>query len=120
MPSKRKGAVQSTSGNKSSDPENDEDYRKKRDRNNQAVKRSRVKSKQKTMETQSKVNELRVKNKVLEGKIEGLKKELELLKDLFLAQAKAKSDKVSDADIKRLLVDDDDSDDGLLDDDHPE
>ncbi|KAL7296436.1 hypothetical protein TKK_0010443 [Trichogramma kaykai] len=70
-----------------SEDDDDEDYRKRRDRNNQAVKKSRVKSKQKTLQTLERVNELRTENELLEEKINMLQKELGFLKDLFLAQA---------------------------------
>lgn len=69
----------------------------------QAVKRSRVKSKQRTQETQEKVNELRIKNKVLEDKISNQEKELKFLKELFVTQAQAKSDKLVGVDIATLL-----------------
>ncbi|XP_055531003.1 iodotyrosine deiodinase isoform X1 [Wyeomyia smithii] len=83
--------------------EDDDEYRKKRDRNNQAVKRSRVKSKQRTEETQQTVNDLRVKNKVLEDKIKHQTKDLKFLKELFLAQAQAKSDKLVGVNLAELL-----------------
>lgn len=96
--------------------EGDEDYRKRRDRNNQviywfrhvhyclhidytwavisrcfrisqAVKRSRVKSKLRTLRTLERVNQLKVENELLEEKIKMLTKELGFLKDLFLAHA---------------------------------
>ncbi|XP_067209844.1 CCAAT/enhancer-binding protein homolog 2 isoform X1 [Linepithema humile] len=67
--------------------EGDEDYRKRRDRNNQAVKRSRVKSKIRTQQTLDRVNQLKTENELLEEKIKMLNKELGFLKDLFLAHA---------------------------------
>lgn len=60
-----------------------------------------------TQETLGRVNELRVKNQVLEDKIKQLNKELKFLKELFLTQATAKSDKISQLDLKKLLADDD-------------
>lgn len=69
----------------------------------QAVKRSRVKSKQRTEETQEKVNELRVKNQILEDKIKNQTKELKFLKELFLTQAQAKSDKLVGVNLAELL-----------------
>lgn len=71
------------------------------------MKRSRVKSKQKTQETLSRVNDLRVKNQVLEDKIKTLSKELKFLKELFLTQATAKADKLQGLDLKNLLKEDD-------------
>lgn len=72
----------------------------------QAVKRSRVKSKQRTEETNARVQELKVKNEVLEDNIETAQKELRFLKELFLSQAQAKSEKLVGIDLKRLLADD--------------
>ncbi|XP_055610173.1 CCAAT/enhancer-binding protein homolog 2 [Uranotaenia lowii] len=93
--------------------EEDDEYRKKRDRNNQAVKRSRVKSKQKTEETVKRVDELRVKNQILEDKIETQTKELKFLKELFLTQAQAKSDKLVGVNLAELLKSsDEEGDDG--------
>uniref|UniRef100_U5ENY8 Putative ovary c/ebpg transcription factor n=1 Tax=Corethrella appendiculata TaxID=1370023 RepID=U5ENY8_9DIPT len=103
MPPKRKQAK--------SDDTDDDEYRKKRDRNNQAVKRSRVKSKQRTQQTQGRVSELRLKNRELEAKIENQKKNLKFLKELFLTQAQAKSDKLSGVDLKQLLKDSDEEGD---------
>lgn len=101
----------------------EEDYRKKRDKNNQvsrtfdsrswrvtilnfdkispiwclmcdlvivnpqAVKKSRVKSRQRTQETMERVQKLKTENDMLEEKIKILSKELGFLKDLFLAHA---------------------------------
>lgn len=136
MPPKRKAAkVQSSGGS------DDEEYRMKRDRNNQvsyryayhqlpnhffalkivdlirffcpelcmklqAVKRSRVKSKQRAEETNVRVQELKDKNGVLENNIETAQKELRFLKDLFLSQAAAKSEILAGIDLKKLLSDD--------------
>ncbi|GJQ76448.1 hypothetical protein Trydic_g2161 [Trypoxylus dichotomus] len=49
--------------------EDGEEYRKKRDRNNMAVKRSRQKSKIKTAETMHRVNSLKSENTILQEKI---------------------------------------------------
>ncbi|XP_018327936.1 CCAAT/enhancer-binding protein gamma [Agrilus planipennis] len=85
-----------------------EEYRKKRDRNNLAVKRSRIKSKIKTQETMKKVNQLRNENSILEEKVKNLTKELGFLKELFLAHASNSSDKAKfeNIDLQRLLADD--------------
>lgn len=87
--------------------EDSDEYRKKRDRNNLAVKRSRVKSKQKTQETMNRVNQLRSENSVLEEKVRTLTKELGFLKELFLAHASNKTDdsKFKDVDLEKLLAD---------------
>uniref|UniRef100_H3C1U7 CCAAT/enhancer-binding protein gamma n=1 Tax=Tetraodon nigroviridis TaxID=99883 RepID=H3C1U7_TETNG len=64
-----------------------EEYRLRRERNNLAVKKSRMRSKQKAMDTQQRVNELKEENERLEAKIKLLSKELSVLKDLFLEHA---------------------------------
>lgn len=104
MPAKR-GNKRSKEGPES-DGDSDE-YRRKRDRNNLAVKRSRVKSKQKTQETLTRVNQLRNENSVLEEKVRTLTKELGFLKELFLAHASNKTDdsKFKDVDLEKLLAD---------------
>ncbi|EEB13217.1 predicted protein [Pediculus humanus corporis] len=66
---------------------NDEEYRRKRDKNNLAVKRSRDKTKQRTKQTLDRVNQLKSENETLEEKIKLLTKELSFLKNLFLAHA---------------------------------
>lgn len=65
----------------------EDDYKNKRARNNDAVKRSRAKAKAKVCETSEKVNNLKAENEDLEGKIKILSKELQLLKDMFVAHA---------------------------------
>merc|ERR1711909_106500 len=56
-------------------------------RNNEAIKKSREKAKQKAEETQKKVDILRKDNKRLEDKINVLGQEMQFLKDIFLAHA---------------------------------
>ncbi|XP_028293779.1 CCAAT/enhancer-binding protein gamma [Gouania willdenowi] len=75
------------------DKESDE-YRQRRERNNLAVKKSRMRSKQKAMDTQQRVNELKEENERLEAKIKLLSKELSVLKDLFLEHAHNLADNV--------------------------
>ncbi|CAD1476426.1 unnamed protein product, partial [Heterotrigona itama] len=100
------------SGNKKrkqiSEEEDDEDYRRRRDRNNQAVKRSRVKSKLRTQQTLERVNRLKTENELLEEKIKMLTKELGFLKDLFLAHAGSSQHSVNfqDVDLNDLLAED--------------
>ncbi|XP_028428431.1 CCAAT/enhancer-binding protein gamma [Perca flavescens] len=77
----------------SADKESDE-YRQRRERNNLAVKKSRMRSKQKAMDTQQRVNELKEENERLEAKIKLLSKELSVLKDLFLEHAHNLADNV--------------------------
>ncbi|EFN80065.1 CCAAT/enhancer-binding protein gamma isoform X2 [Harpegnathos saltator] len=98
------------SGNKRKkqmEDEGDEDYRKRRDRNNQAVKRSRVKSKLRTLHTLERVNQLKVENELLEEKIKMLTKELGFLKDLFVAHSGSNqhSMNIQDIDLNALLED---------------
>jgi len=62
-------------------------YKEKRDKNNDAVKRSRQKTKQKCEETMKKVNLLKNENETLEERIKLLSKELTFLKDIFLEHA---------------------------------
>lgn len=78
----------------------------------QAVKKSRVKSKQKTVETQDRVRGLRNSNKVLEEKIEMHTKTLTFLKELFLAQATAKPDKMTPSEWQDLLKEENEGNDG--------
>lgn len=89
-----------------SEDEDDEDYRKRRDRNNQAVKRSRVKSKLRTQQTLDRVNQLKTENELLEEKIKMLTKELGFLKDLFLAHAGSNpnSMNIQDLDFNAILA----------------
>ncbi|XP_018347107.1 PREDICTED: CCAAT/enhancer-binding protein gamma isoform X2 [Trachymyrmex septentrionalis] len=92
---------------KQMEDEGDEDYRKRRDRNNQAVKRSRVKSKLRTQQTLERVNQLKTENELLEEKIKMLTKELGFLKDLFIAHAGGSgqhSMNIQDLDLNSLLA----------------
>jgi len=66
---------------------NSDEYKKRRERNNMAVKKSRNKSKMRTQQTMQRVNELKEENERLETKVKLLSKELSFLKDLFLAHA---------------------------------
>ena len=59
------------------------EYRVKRDRNNVAVRKSRMKSKIRVMETEQRVKELENENAELQSKITLLSKELNVLKSLF-------------------------------------
>uniref|UniRef100_A0A914W4F6 BZIP domain-containing protein n=1 Tax=Plectus sambesii TaxID=2011161 RepID=A0A914W4F6_9BILA len=66
---------------------NTEDYAMKRQRNNDAVTRTRTKKRQEESETVQRVEELRAENTQLERKVEGLQKELSFLKEMFVAYA---------------------------------
>lgn len=73
---------------------NSEEYRHRRERNNMAVKKSRLRSKQKAADTLTRVNQLKEENERLEAKIKLLSKELSVLKDLFLEHAHSLADNV--------------------------
>ncbi|XP_077255449.1 inverted repeat binding protein 18 kDa isoform X2 [Temnothorax americanus] len=95
---------------KQMEDEGDEDYRKRRDRNNQAVKRSRVKSKLRTQQTLERVTQLKTENELLEEKIKMLTKELGFLKNLFIAHSGGSSRdteavNIQDLDLTALLAD---------------
>ncbi|KAL5287318.1 hypothetical protein ACFFRR_008301 [Megaselia abdita] len=64
----------------------DDEYRKKRDRNNQAVKKSRQKSNKKTKETKDRVDKLKVDNDELEVKAAQLQDKVKYLKNLLLCK----------------------------------
>ncbi|NP_001037102.1 ovary C/EBPg transcription factor [Bombyx mori] len=83
----------------------DDDYRKRRNRNNEAVKKSRFKSKQRTQETFSRVSKLKAENQVLEEKVKTLSKQLQFLKDLFFAQAKKDTTELEGIDLNKLFED---------------
>ena len=68
---------------------NDPEYLEKRKRNNEAIKKSREKARAKAEETQKRVTELKTDNKRLEDKINVLGKEMQFLKDIFIAHAGA-------------------------------
>lgn len=74
-----------------------EEYRLRRERNNIAVKKSRLKSKQKAQDTLQRVNQLKEENERLEAKIKLLTKELSVLKDLFLEHAHSLAENVQPA-----------------------
>eukprot|EP00118_Oscarella_pearsei_P029006 m.3462 g.3462 ORF g.3462 m.3462 type:complete len:228 (+) comp9406_c0_seq2:328-1011(+) len=85
MPSelKPKRASGSVSKRKWSVDKNSDDYKKRRERNNLAVKKSREKSRQRSQETEQRVQELVTENKSLRSNIDMLNKELDVLKALF-------------------------------------
>ncbi|GIY06534.1 hypothetical protein CDAR_485871 [Caerostris darwini] len=84
------------------DKDSDE-YKRRRERNNLAVKKSRSKTKLKTQQTVERVNQLRQENEMLEAKIKILTKELSFLKDLFLAHAgSAHGQNLTDSELRYL------------------
>ena len=82
-----------------------DEYRKRREKNNEAVKKSRIKSKAKTVETQDQVNQLIHENQLLNQKVASLTKEFELLKDLYQAHAKyaPSNEPVREIDLRTLM-----------------
>lgn len=74
----------------------------------QAVKRSRVKSKQRANQTKDRVDQLKASNDKLEERISQKQKQLQTLKDLFLDTAAAKTDAGANVDLNKLLADSDD------------
>jgi len=62
-------------------------YKEKRNKNNESVKKSRLKTKHKSEETMKKVALLKQENEKLEERIQLLSKELTFLRDIFLAHA---------------------------------
>ncbi|XP_053205918.1 CCAAT/enhancer-binding protein beta-like [Panonychus citri] len=96
--------VQYAKVNRVSMDKNSDEYRKKRQRNNIAVKKSRHKSKIKTMQTLQRVNALKSENDELQQKIVILSKELALLKQLFMAHAKnAHGTEINDNELKEFF-----------------
>lgn len=82
--SNQKGEAKSAKGVKrpaEKDPE--DDYVKKRERNNIAVRKSRMKAKERIEETRKRVVELSKENEELRNKVSLLQKELNVLRSLF-------------------------------------
>lgn len=65
------------------DKEMDDDYVKKRERNNIAVRKSRMKAKERIEETRKRVVDLAKENEELRNKVSLLQKELNVLRSLF-------------------------------------
>ena len=86
------GKAPAPSRSKKNEDVGTDEYLKRRERNNLAVKKSRDKSRLKAKETINRVAELRQENTLLEQKVSLLSKELSLLKDLFLAHAGSTAD----------------------------
>ena len=64
-------------------PKDTEEYRLRRDRNNDAVKKSRDKARERAAETLERVSRLKEENEKLEQQVQILSKELGVLRDLF-------------------------------------
>jgi len=65
----------------------DDDYALKRQRNNAAVNKTRQKKRQEELSTQRRVQQLKDENAVLERKLESMRRELDLLKEMVVACA---------------------------------
>ena len=82
--SNQKGEAKTAKGVKrSAEKEPDDDYVKKRERNNIAVRKSRMKAKERIEETRKRVVELSKENEELRNKVSLLQKELNVLRSLF-------------------------------------
>jgi CCAAT/enhancer binding protein (C/EBP) gamma len=79
--------VISNNGKRNQGEKQDSNYKDKRNKNNDAVKKSREKTRVKAKETMERVNQLKQENEMLEERIKLLSKELTFLKDIFLAHA---------------------------------
>jgi len=72
-----------------------------------AVRRSRLKSRQKMSQMVNRCGKLRKENTLLEQKADALMKELTFLKEMFLTHASGKKDAtISQADLDRIMSDD--------------
>lgn len=89
----KKDSIQNVRKRRQPEKHSDE-YLKKRERNNVAVKKSRQKSRVKQKETLQLVMQLREENADLEEKVTILSKELDVLKCLFLSHAAAVKEEV--------------------------
>lgn len=82
--SNQKGEAKSAKGVKRpAEKDPDDDYVKKRERNNIAVRKSRMKAKERIEETRKRVVELSKENEELRNKVSLLQKELNVLRSLF-------------------------------------
>ncbi|XP_073962462.1 CCAAT/enhancer-binding protein gamma-like [Choristoneura fumiferana] len=84
----------------------DEDYRRGRERNNEAVRRSRNKAKQRTQETFTRVSKLKAENQILEDKVRILTQELEFHKKLFMElPSNAQDPRLEGIDLEKVFED---------------
>uniref|UniRef100_A0A1W7RAK7 CCAAT/enhancer-binding protein alpha n=1 Tax=Hadrurus spadix TaxID=141984 RepID=A0A1W7RAK7_9SCOR len=84
---KRPGSVQDSQSNRNSKKKNidksSDEYKKRRERNNIAVRKSREKAKQRSKDTERRVNDLIKENESLKKRVDILTKELGILKSLL-------------------------------------
>lgn len=67
----------------------EDDHRRKRDKNNESVRKCRENEKKKIEEGQKELDKMKKENKELEEKYSNLQKELQLLKSLFQNSSRA-------------------------------
>lgn len=72
----------SKSGSRALLDKNSDEYKRRREKNNEAVRRSREKAKIKYTLTEDRIQKLRAEKKELETKVNGMKKELNVLQEL--------------------------------------
>jgi len=81
MPSHKR--FSKSGGRSRKDSEMDEEYVKKREKNNAAVKRARQKAKEKSQQTFQRIQSIKNENKELEERIKALSKELSTMKNIY-------------------------------------
>ncbi len=84
----------------------DEDYKQKRERNNQSVKKCRLNEKRKIELATEKLEQYKKEHKMLDDKYSSLQKELSVLKSLFFESSSSvgETSKESDQATKRQKV----------------
>lgn len=80
-----------------------QEYQRRREKNNQAVKKSRIKSKEKMTETQEQVNQLVIENGLLNSKVASLAKEFDVLKELYQTHASLSNLPPENLDLSALI-----------------
>jgi uncharacterized coiled-coil DUF342 family protein len=87
---------------------NSMEYREKRQKNNNAVKRSRDKTKQRSQEANQRVNQLMHENEHLKSTVDSMTRELQYLKDMLICQAGSQEylSEASEATLEDILRDD--------------
>merc|ERR1711963_176191 len=82
----------------------DSDYEIRRQRNNDAVRKSREKARERSRQIAERIKDMKAENESLEEKKKLLKKELEMLKDMFLAYSSTESNQQGNELAKLLLT----------------
>ena len=73
----------------------DPNYEEMRRKNNEAIKKTRAKAKQRQEETQSRITELKTENEDLEKRMEEMSQQIKLMKNILEAHQQAQSSFVS-------------------------